>query len=348
MKKKILLLLSFFSAICAFSENNKFSLFVEPYFGTKIGQIDEYVFLKESNYDSDKLSELNWDIMPELYAGFSLGGSFWNIFVETSFLFGIPTKTGTMADSDWMNNYSDYVSLENSKKTENYKTNYSESDNYLDHDFSFNLNVGYDFSVAKLNNFNANIKPFLGFQYENFKFNGEDGTCWYGKGTDGKFYVNNGYYAEWNDEENQYSEDFDGNVISYKRINFVFWTGLNLQAEFFTNFGISAGFKFSPYLYSESTDNHILTGTAGTDYLDVISAFCGYFNWNLGFFYNFNKRNSIYLGADYVYMRILRGDDYQKSPSEEKFQKSSKSSIIDGGIGAHYLNISLSYKFNIF
>lgn len=338
MKKKILLLLSFFSVICAFSENNKFSLFVEPYLGTKIGQIDEYVFLKESNYDSDKLSELNWDIMPEFYAGFSLGGSFWNIFVETSFLFGIPTKTGTMADSDWFNLQT--AGLEDYQ----YKTHYSESDNYLDHDFSFNLNVGYDFSfINKIPVVDFEIKPFLGFQYENFKFDGKDGTAWYGSGN----YNLNGYYSAWNDttDGNQEITEFDGTVISYKRINFVFWTGLNLQAEFFTNFGISAGFKFSPYLYSESTDNHILTGE---DYLDVISAFCGYFNWNLGFFYNFNKRNSIYLGADYAYMRILRGDDYQKYSSDKKFQKSSKSSIIDGGIGAHYLNISLSYKFNIF
>lgn len=344
MKKKIFLILSFLSFFCVFSETNKFSLFVEPYFGTKIGQIDEYVFLKEPNYDSDKLSELNWDIMPEFYAGFSLGGSFWNIFVETSFLFGIPTKTGTMADSDWMNNnrfglYS--VSLSNSKKTENYKTNYSESDNYLDHDFSFNINVGYDFSFANLKNLKANIKPFLSFQYENFKFNGKDGTCWYGS----KFYSDNGYYAAWNDEENQYSENFNGNVISYKRINFVFWTGFNLETEFFNNFGLSTGFKFSPYLYSESTDNHKQTGT---DYLDVISAFCGSFNWNFGIYYNFDKRNSIYIDADYFYMRILRGDDYQKDSSDKKFKKSSKSSIIDGGIGAQYFNISLAYKFKIF
>lgn len=334
MKKKNLLIVFIFCSLFCYSESSDFSFFLEPLFGVKVGQVDEYVFLNEPNFEDDRYSELNWDLKPELYAGFKLNGQYKKIFLETSFLFGFPGKTGMMKDSDWLNNGVSYFPEESLK---NYKTCYSEHDNYLVHDFSFDIKTGYLFCIADFYNFNLELTPFVSFKYENFKFDGKDGTGWYGdkSGVEG-----NQYYYEFT---SALPKDFNGKIISYNRINYIFWTGLDVKFELFEKFGISAAFKFSPYVFSKSKDNHL---TNGTDYLDVTPGFFGMFDWNFGIFYNINKRNSVCLNANYFYMRILRGNDYIDSNGTEKFE--NPSSVVEGGAGANYLNISLSYKFKIF
>lgn len=340
MKKVLPLVLAFpffsiFASVYATAEIKKtdFSLSVEPLIGVKNGQVNEYVFLKESNYDCDKLSELNWEIKNEFYSGLKLNGGYKNVFLEAGFTAGFPLECGTMKDSDWLNNNSSEVT----KTSEHdYKTNYSESDNYIDYDISASLKTGYSFKLPELKKISTKISPFFEFEYQLFKFTAKNGTAWYGNGTDG-------YYAAWNDEENRSIKYFSGDVISYKRQNFIFWLGGSIAFNLPKDFSVGAGFKFSPFVYSESIDCHHLRGLY---FLDIVSDFCSLFNYNFNTEYKIDSKKSICLNADYLYMKTLRGKSY--SSDSQKWSKDNELEDSEGGADQHCFNISLSFKYNFF
>lgn len=333
MKKlPFILALELFSFLAAAQiKKTDFSFSVEPLFGLKNGVVDEYVFLKESSYSSDKLSELNWDIKNELYGGIKLNGSFKNVFLETSFTAAIPKSSGITKDSDWLNTQI--------KNTENYqyKTNYSEHDNYIDYDIGAKVKAGYEFKLLQDTKVKLSLKPFAEFQYENFQFTCKDGTCWYGADLES-------YYARWNDWDNQRSDagDKSGKVMAYQRQNLILWLGSDFKIELPKNFTILAGFKVSPYLYSESIDSHYLTPTY---YLDVTPGYFSVFDANLGVEYSLTKKQSFVLTAEGFYMKTLRGNDYINS--KKKWSKDDKSDEADGGSAQRYINITFAYKIQI-
>ena len=337
MKKVLPLVLaipffSIFASVYATAEIKKtdFSLSVEPLIGIKNGQVNEYVFLKEANYDCDKLSELNWEIKNEFYSGLKLNGGYKNVFLEAGFTAGFPMECGTMKDSDWLNNNSASVTKTSGH---DYKTNYSESDNYIDYDISASLKTGYSFKLPELKKISTKISPFFEFEYQLFKFTAKNGTAWYGSETDG-------YYAAWNDAEIQY---FSGDVISYKRQNFIFWLGGSIAFNLPKDFSVGAGFKFSPFVYSESIDCHHLRGLY---FLDIVSDFCSLFNYNFNTEYKIDSKKSICLNADYLYMKTLRGKSY--SSDSQKWSKDNELKDSESGADQHCFNISLSFKYKFF
>lgn len=340
MKKVLPLVLAipFFSilaSVYATAEIKKtdFSLSVEPLVGIKNGQVNEYVFLKEPIYDCDKLSELNWEIKNEFYSGLKLNGGYKNVFLEAGFTAGFPLECGTMKDSDWLNN--DPASVTETSGHD-YKTNYSESDNYIDYDISASLKTGYSFKLPELKKISAKISPFFEFEYQLFKFTAKNGTGWYGNETDG-------YYAAWNDEKKRSIKYFSGDVISYKRQNFIFWLGGSIAFNLPKDFSVGAGFKFSPFVYSESIDCHHLRGLY---FLDIVSDFCSLFYYNFNTEYKIDSKKSICLNADYIYMKTLRGKSY--SSDSQKWSKDNELKDSEGGADQHSFNISLSFKYKFF
>lgn len=329
------LIFAFASVFPALSvPHGNFSLSVEPLFGMRCGQVDEYVFLKKSNFSDDKLSELNWEIKPELYYGLKVRGG-WRGFFEESYLSaGIPVRTGRMMDSDWLN-----IEIPDSDGGNTVRTNYSESDNHLDYDISFGFKGGYEFQIREI----FRIKPAIAFEYNNIKFTAKGGTAWYGKpSSDTKKAP---YYpcVPHGDSDEQNIIDFHGaDVISYNRVSDCFWIGSDFSFELPHSFTIDTGFFTALYAYAISYDSHLLTGN---DYADLTTGFFAAFKWNLGMTYAFNERHSVSLGASYFYMRVLRGDDYDKKSSEKIYNKST---YADGGAGAKYFDITLSYRFKIF
>ncbi len=347
MKKLPLILTLLFFNFLATAQVKKtdFSFSVEPLFGLKNGIVDEYVFYKNSSYSDDKLSELNWDIKNEVYGGIKLNGSFKNIFLETSFTAAVPKSSGITKDSDWFNvdraNCEDYQ----------YKTNYSETDNYIDYDIGAKVKAGYEFKVLQDKKVKLSLKPFAEFQYENFQFTTKDGTAWYGN------YMT-GYYAAWNDEENnnvfKFSSlaKYNGKSISYQRQNLIIWLGSDFKVELPKNFAVLAGFKISPYMYSESLDSHYLNDTYGTRttyYLDVTPGFFSIFDANLAVEYALTKKQSIILGAEGFYMKTVRGDDYsilsKTKPTIKNWKDVKRSALVDGGAAQKYINITFAYKY---
>ena len=332
MKKLLLSAAILFLSFQAFSLSVKdFSLSVEPLFGMKYGQIDEYVFLKKSNFSDDKLSELNWEIKPLLYYGVKISGSYKGFFEESHFTAGIPMKTGLMKDSDWLN--AGLGITPEKAAGRNYKTCYSEHDNILDYDISFGFKAGYDFSVMDI----FSIKPSLAFQYENIRFTGEGGKGLYGYDS---YNNGEGYYQSYKDVKKFIG--FSGRVITYKRVSDYLWLGSDFSVKLPKNFEVNTGFFVAPYVYAVSYDSHL---AKQYDYADKTQEAFGAFKWNLGAEYKISERQSVSLNASYFYMRVLRGDNYQKKSSESAYDKSSE---VDGGAGARYFDLALSYKYKIF
>lgn len=321
-----------FSSFQAFSASLKdFSLAVEPLFGLRYGQLDEYVFLKESNYSDDKLSELNWELKPELYYGLKVHGGWKDFFAETTLSFGIPMKTGLMKDSDWFNSQTYAVTTANAAGHD-YKTCYSEHDNHLDYDINFNFKGGYQFLIRDF----VNIKPAFAFDYENIKFTGIAGQGLYGNS------ISNNYWAAYNDKSNNGLMKFSGRVITYRRELYLLWLGSDFSVKLPRNFTVTTGFFFAPYVHALSFDSHL---TKDVDYADKTTGFFGAFKWNLGAEYQIDKRQSVLLNASYFYMRVIRGDNYSKVSTKSSYDKST---LVDGGAGAKYLDVNLSYRFKIF
>lgn len=344
-----------------YNPNSMFKLYLEPVFGFRRGQLDEFVYLKTSNYGDDKLSELNWEYLPEIYGGFNLGVEIFKIFAEAGINFGMAEKTGLVKDSDWYNNDPATVKLKNALTTVNCKTNYSECDNNLKSDINVDVKLGYRFglNIKTLSDhgISFNIKPFAGFQYKYIKFDGENGKYAYGKFTSKKV------LSSWNDIRNttvgvfannpvfkMYNYYYDGRDISYERQNYIIWAGADVEVSLPYNLGVNAGFQVSPYLYSESIDTHhynsLSNGKIGTKYGDVTPGYFSAFKWNLGLTYNITERQSVSLNGSYYIMKTIRGKNFKKGIND--YSSYTKNEICDGGAGEHSLDFSVSYKFKIF
>lgn len=329
MKRLLLsLALAFFSFPIFAVSLKDFSLSVEPLFGMKYGQIDEYVFLKASKQSSDKLSELNWEIKPELQYGIKIRGGWLGFFEESHFIAGIPMKTGAMSDSDWQN-----IQYVTSSGGDEVKTNYSESDNNLDYDISFGFKGGYEFRIFDI----FRIRPSIAFEYQNIKFTGRNGEAWYGSSKSG-----GGYYP-YDDTAHQETHDFSGQrVITYQRISDYLWLGSDFSLDLPINLSVTAGFFFAPYVYAISYDSHLLTKK---DYADkTIDSFAA-FKWNFGLEYKIYGRHSLALTASYFYMPVIRGSTYEKKSTQNSY---TLSSVADSGAASSWFDLTLCYKFQIF
>lgn len=309
---------------------------VEPLFGIKYGQLDEYVFLEKSNYNDDTLSELVWDIKPEIYGGVQVRGGWKGIFGELRVTGGIPMQTGAMADYDWLNN--DPNDVADSSKCGNWLTCYSEHDNRLEEDFSFGIKGGYEFTPSRF----FSIMPALAFDYNSIRFSAKDGEGWYGYGAGSNFRQEHGYYAAYNDAENQYRVSFIGQVITYRRESYYVWLGGDFTCMLPCRFVISAGAYVAPYVYAISYDSHLVTKR---DYADITDGFFAAVKGNFGVTYRLDKHFSFLLAAEYLYLRPLRGDDYYKIASESAYRKAD---AVQGGAGASCFSVSHSVRFTIF
>ena len=311
------------------AKSRDFVFFAEPIFGIRNGQVDEYVFLKKCAYDSDKLSELNWEIKNEFYGGIRTGFEWGNFFSEFSVSGMLFSQKGLMADSDWMN-----TTVANAENYQ-YKTNYSESDNFLSKDYSIGAKIGCSFWLFENDFASISIKPFAGFTFSAIAFDAKNGTAWYGN------YIG-AYQAPYDDSENRSVYDFSGmNLISYERKSYIAWLGFDFFSEISEKFVAGAGFSFSPYLYAESIDTHHQKNAM---FGDKTTGCFGAFGWRLSAEYIISDRFSVLLGAEFFFMRVLRGNSYQKTVSASKYKLDSSS---EGGAASHFLDIALSCRLKL-
>lgn len=301
---------------------------VEPIFGARFGKEGEIVWAQNSrNGEKYKLSELEWQYTPALYAGAKIEGGYKRFEISFASIFFFPTSFGTMKDSDW--------NQDNGYQTGNtsIKTNYSESENKIKNGFELELSFAFKFYPTNF----LTLRPKISLSYQQMEFDAIGGKYWYGK-NDHKNGTNNSYYS-YNDPENSTSGTFQNkSVIKYNLQNIYLWTGI--QADFLPTNKIlfSLATEAAPIVYMNSCDQHILRNMV-------------FRNISLSTFFavrqsaraQFNLKNNFSLALNFCGMLTgeTTGVTYEKKNGENFYKKYDDSS----GAYSLFFDIGISAKF---
>ena len=287
---------------------------VSPSFSFHYGNQDESVFVQTDSDENALLSYLEWNQMPLLFASASSELGIQNAYIQATFSIAFPSEAGLVLDSDWMNITSSDSSIRD------LKTNYSESASVLDSEYYLKLQTGYRFPVAD----EFFLEPFVGFDYNYSSFYARGGTAWYG-GT--KAY----------NDESAVVKVFDGNVLRLQRNFLISWLGLRSQVCFKDKLRLSVAFAFSPFIYAQSLDSHLLRKMY---YLDELSEFLSAVKIEGKAEYAFNPLHRIFLTISYEQSAEILGKTYSRS-------EDTNWKVSDSSAGASFWNfrISAGYTF---
>jgi outer membrane protease len=229
----------FQSAVFAEEKQSDYGFSITPSFGMVYGQAKEIVY-KDSK-TSNFLSELQWDIMPLLFAGLAVDfGPVDNfakhgLIISLSFKMGIPRQTGIMIDRDWQ-----YINS-------NALTDYSRHDNFSERAILADLSFGYSFP---LHNFIA-LGMNLDFSFMHYYWNAKDG---YGQYLDRDGLGNILPGQIWTDEIPKVI--FNGTVIKYTQNWFILSPGVFIKFRLGRFFSLNGNFNYSPLIYCVDRDEH--------------------------------------------------------------------------------------------
>ncbi len=312
-----------------FSSENFFqknvNLNLEPYFTTRFGKQDEFVFTENSAGEIKKLSELNWEQKPLFFAGAKIEAGIYGFNVSFKYQEAIPfLNCGSVLDSDWMNLTVQKWSTDESIAS--LKTNYSESSCIAQRYYNWILELNYS---IKLKN-QCNLKFFGQFDYSYSSFLAQDGTYWYGSEN------SQGYYDEYTNAKQ--TGNFSGDVLKLERINYVFWLGLSAEQNLLPHIKFFSSFAICPFIFTDSLDTHFLTNTY---YLDKMQAFFSGAKFLFGTDFFLSQSNSLKISVQASALNSLYGISYSK-----KTTSSSNFALSDARSGAafFYADFTVSFR----
>lgn len=315
-----------------------FNLAIQIDSGFRYGSYGEYVFLKDTIKSSDTNSKpdntfsyLEWETKPEWYAGIQVETGWKDIFLSANFNASIPADCGTIYDSDWLNiQYSGLTAEQQS-----WKTNYSESDNHLDYNYSVGAKAGYNFKIFR----NFSLAPFAQFTFSKIKFTAWDGFSCYGN----KIAYSIAQYSC--NSENVTKGTFSGRVLEYTREQTAVWIGADIKYQFGKYFAVSCGISCAPYVYTFNTDYHPLRTDLGKPtYIDVCQdSFCAW-KYSAGGSYQINSKLTAGLNCEYKTLSTISGKSYKKT-SGQSYQLLSTQ---EGGADSSTIDVSASIKYTFF
>jgi len=327
MKKFFLSLLATFFSVSLFAASPEdFSLSVEPIFGMKWGQVDEYVYEKDSEGIYQKESELNWHIKNMFKVGGQIDGGFKKLKGKIHFSALIPGECGIMEDSDWMD-------------LNDVKTTYSKSENKITQAFDFSIELRYEFQPIE----KIKIAPVLGFEYKTISFEARNGYGWYGNVVSP--------HVSWDDPNAVYYSKGSLCGIDYHRDVKQFLLGYYFEFKPIEKIRMYESFFVCPYAYTASYDTHYRNSeeTIGTDYADEVYFFFKRFKYLTGCYYVFNKHWEIGFHISAFYAIGTTGTNYQKAFTSKGNRSGYKEqSGVKGGAGTWDIDASLSCRFTIF
>jgi outer membrane protease len=184
-------------------------------------------------------SELDWDLKPLFYARSSLALNTSMGFVASlDVRLGVPVKTGSISDSDWLNYY---------VNGDHTQTNYSLSDCYSERAIVLEAQAGWDLAFANW----LTVEPFLAFGFMDFKWSARDGYLQYPTNFPG----NDGSYQKYSTYP---TTPISGVAIIYEQTYFIPSAGLTAKLRFGRSFSATVSFTFSPQVFCTDVDNHVV------------------------------------------------------------------------------------------
>ncbi len=259
-------------------------------FGAIYGEGYEYVYNQQvaTNY---KNSELDWPLAPLFYTGaeISLNTSI-GVFASLGVREGLPGKTGTMSDSDFLDG-------------DGVRTNLSESTSDAERAVLLDLKAGYQFALGSA----ASLGFYAGFSYMDFKWSARDGYYQYPTSGSQYYFDSNGNlvlgsYPAWSASETQ--TPLYGVGIFYEQAYVLGSVGVKASYQVFDALSLDASFSFSPLAYCYTADNHVLRE------VDFYSTLSGglMVEPHLGLTWTIVPGATLKLTFDYRYLFSLIGD----------------------------------------
>lgn len=298
-----------------------------------LGQIQEYVFLKNISKDPYMLSRLDWELKPLWYSGAKIETKILeHLVVSAKGKFGYPGKIGNMIDNDWMNqnNYPKYQ----------WQTDYSKHDNELKSFLEGEVALGWEFHLP----YEINIQPFFSYRVQDFSFSGAHGFGYYGydllnESNPGK---RNEYYKitpYWEGHYTNY-EDRDP-VITYEQLrNFV---SIGFCADTYIvpswHFAFTADYSF--WVYVSAMDRHYDKDYKYNQSLDVVSGYCS-FDLGVESEYIFSRNHKVGMSVSWQFVPVLIGYTYDQYSDGKYWRKA-----YGGGISSSVFSLALSYTFSL-
>ena len=188
------------------------------------------------------ISELDWALQPVFFEESSLevkalGGLHGMVRVRV----GIPSQSGLMTDSDWLN-YSYDGNTD--------KTNFSQSNSFTDSAVFVDARLGWEFSVGS----SFSVEPFLSLGYMSCHWSARDGYVQYPPGWFSATPPSPPYP--------QYSTDprysLYGTSIVYEQTYLMAGAGVRAALRFGQKWEVTSIFTVSPAVSCNSFDTHVL------------------------------------------------------------------------------------------
>src|SRR5208337_2298533 len=181
-----------------------------------------------------------WDLKPLIFTRAALALSTPGGFAASlDVRMGVPGKTGSMADSDWLNH---------DINGDTAKTNYSLSDCFTERAILLDAQVGWQFELANW----MTVQPFLGFGFMDFKWTARDG--YYQYPTSGDPVHGIPYSPDWSPDEPRLP--ISGTSIIYQQTWFLPSVGVAAKLRFGKDFSGLISCAFSPIVFCNDLDNH--------------------------------------------------------------------------------------------
>ena len=241
----------FFLCAAAFCRKNDFFLSIEPFLGSRSGEIAE-ILLQSAGHSYEKKSELIWPHAQSLYAGGKIAFGWKWLYADAYGAGFIPKPSGKMLDSDWL-------------ARDGVKHVFSINDNFINFS-SFFAGGTLGLSIPLLSA--LEITPSVSFDYEYLLFNAKDGFGWYGDAGHSKTGTN----VPWNSSDAAFIPSGGLFGISYDRRTVCTWLGVSIRAAASPKLEFGFGVFTSPFVLAESIDHHEDRG-AGAFYYDRMSGF---------------------------------------------------------------------------
>lgn len=308
---------------------------IMPYVEANSGDAREYV------YTDDKiLSELIWDMKPMVSVGAAINAGWTDgLRISAGASAGIPMRTGSMQDSDWLN-----IDINGSDKI----TTYSKHDAELEFAYQAKIETGWEFSLpvfGPASSSRVSLVPTLGFRFMNWKWNGNDG---YVQHLDESGYPSlpGGVYRDWNEDVTK--KPATGTVISYQQQFWMPTAGLTVIVPVASYFRVGLGCTGTLWTSCYALDMHFYPkanwdfsqATEKKQFFDLLSS-----GWmiepELRLEWTYAKPVTLQASGSWRKISGLRGDTRYLANGALEYETSTRKSGGGGGAALEALTFRL-------
>ena len=294
-----------------YAKASDFHFSVEADATLRFAEQGEYVFLDIDSAGRRTLSYLCWEQKPLFIPEARVKGGWKNLYLSFSARTAIPTRCGSVYDSDWYN-VSDFPNCPD--EYANIKTHFTESDCKTNFYYGFSGELSYMFNIRD----SFSFVPFAELSYTHSSFSAI--------GLSGSYYdtqnciESNGYYGSYNDADGSYELYMDDDeVLTLERVIIEAWLGGRVNMGITQKLDMGFSLAVNLWTFVQSLDSHVLRNIY---FLDEIEDSFGGIRAELDFAYNFSNKSSLVFATKYTALQTMEGtakEAYWKDASYDEY-----------------------------